>query len=646
MKRVALFSTVGLAFLAACTGEDVSAPQDIDGPQLAIFDGSQGACGSGEFCESVFLFPPIVPSPKNLPDEAFNPGALANIEIRSVPENISLSGSCGSPVAFPVIKTVSESEINVDLIGERFTHGYDSGLLVELGFYRFCWFLGPSSSTGDPNEQVLLAFRDIEIVEGGAKVPRNNARQPFYQVQQGKNIPLKWTVFFGLACDEGVDCGAGLLTGTGTVTTLSQTAGVQGTGGGSSAIVITQITCPTTGGLIKFADLDLVQYGNCYDVDVLAGAPLTDVVTGACVDLSSGPTLKVGQGELLALHHQITPPSTGVPAVWEALQNVPVGFLACGTLTGAVSSNPLFRFARSVKRTLLPWLAPEPLAARDGGLGGRGSAGSPVVWALQSEYFISAGNNQSAPVGSNVPIAPAVKVMDGGLPNHQPEAIASQPVQGVTIRWQVTDPTAGSPVTSVTDVNGVATFPNSWTLEFPNDNLLEVSAYGVGDAGCTPSADRLEADGYNTQPRPNCVLADHRMGTITIPRDATSATKGSEPLEFKATATISLAAEFLKVSNAVVLVGWNDPVQIRVTLLDGTPFDGATCTITGAFTNNGTNTDVTGTLSTKSENGGICTFDDLVPTKTGALHLEAEVFFDGADNTPMTESNRFNVKTK
>jgi len=140
----------------------------------------------------------------------------------------------------------------------------------------------------------------------------------------------------------------------------------------------------------------------------------------------------------------------------------------------------------------------------------------------------------------------------------------------------------------------------------------------------------------------------HTPAAVEYPVDAASVTDGSEQLLFEATATVVLSASFTQTPNAVVNQVISPPVLIKVTRSNGTPQPGAECTITDAVTNNGTNTDILGRgVPVTSDAQGICTFDSLTPTKTGALHFEATITLDGASNSPLViVSGKFNVKTK
>jgi Big-like domain-containing protein/leishmanolysin len=83
------------------------------------------------------------------------------------------------------------------------------------------------------------------------------------------------------------------------------------------------------------------------------------------------------------------------------------------------------------------------------------------------------GNGQSAPAGANVPVAPAVKVLDA----------SDAPVPGVQVRFEVTR--GGGTIVGglkLTNADGVAA-PDSWTLGPSGINTLNVTVDGQTVAG-------------------------------------------------------------------------------------------------------------------------------------------------------------------
>jgi len=136
---------------------------------------------------------------------------------------------------------------------------------------------------------------------------------------------------------------------------------------------------------------------------------------------------------------------------------------------------------KSAGGKLLSILGPTPLNARRVDEGGGGQTGdiSDFQFALPTKVAIDAGDGQSGPVGSALPVPPRVKLTDLG----------GEPVKGATIKFQG-DGVAATSLT--TDATGLLSIP--WTL--PNWGLNSLTASGRGIGGNDNNGPRCGVDPF------------------------------------------------------------------------------------------------------------------------------------------------------
>ena len=632
MKRYVLLSVAALAFLSC---QDANKPVGTApaAPLFAIYDGANG-CEAGDPCEHFYLLPPIVRNPRY--SGKFNPYLRPSIQIFATPElsQASLPDLSCEFLAMDREPIASFDNLTADPDGELYAASWQTGVdnnVSDDTVHRGCWFLA----------ETVTGFRDFLPQSNKDDLPRHPERAPEYAFENGSTVPLKARYEFGVLCDEDAgDCGEGVLTADGgLVVTERAYAGIQATTtSGDVTIIVQEVACPTDpNGKVKHADLDLSQYGPCYDIDTYPSgqqATLSDAVSGVCLDISSGYPLKPEQDDLLQLHHKRSDGS------WEALATAAAPFLACEGAVGAASSNPVVRFAKAGARVLVPFLFPSPLHARHLGLGGRGQTSeSPLVWALPAQMeIVEETNNQAAPVGEAVLNAPAVRVLDAGFPQHVPP-IPQQPVEGVTVRFSVISPYGSDVVPDyledgikvTTDEFGIARV-DSWTMGLPNPNLLEAAGYGIGAIGLTG------------------VFSEHGQpdeDVVIILPDGASITGGSAPLVFTGTGVVTLLPQFLTWEHGTLYDGQliAPAVQVLVTAEDGsTPIPGVSVTLQ-AYNNNGTPAELSGGESILTGPDGVATFDNLILNSPGAYRWEATAYLEGADpETVVIESGKFHIK--
>ena len=545
MKRLMMLCfTATTAFLVAC--QDARLPGEPEGPNFAVRDGAHPfdaednpvGCkvGEDEPCEHFFFLPPLVPTPVTSGD--FNQFLTPTVIVSEIPFGVDLNtdGTCVFEQT-PVVVAFEGSEISVDAEKEQYSVGFQTGRfdLDTATVYRICVKITA------PDPDVELGFRDIQPDDSGADIPRNPEQLPILQFNNGSNLPIKFRIEAGLFCDNDDDCGEASL-GPGGVTFTTNT-GNAGLGIPEDAVVddviviLERVPCPMTDGRVTFLPIDLPQFPFCYNMTT--DPPLPEggfefpAVAGVCLDLDSETLaiLKEGQEEELQIHHLRN------DGIVEALPNVAAPFLPCDDSFVAASSNPIVQFARrgwrAVRRHMSPWFMPEPALARsDFGFGGDEFDGeSPLVWALPAQFAIVSGTETGVgAVGSERIPPPEVVVTD----------VNGVAVQGATVAWKITQPTAGTlgsldetgstvpkcgagavedcfpsgffdGVRLVTDMNGKASI--GWTL---GDNPNTLQAFGRG-IGCL-SADEcgfLE-NGFSVTPGEPPTLTQISTGPFAI----------------------------------------------------------------------------------------------------------------------------------
>ena len=135
-----------------------------------------------------------------------------------------------------------------------------------------------------------------------------------------------------------------------------------------------------------------------------------------------------------------------------------------GWTVGAVGGNSLFATLSGVAGSPLIFIATATSSAPPPAPGPPPPPQNPPA-----AIAIFAGDGQTAPPGTAVPVRPAVKVTDA----------AGKPVSGVTVTFSERSGSGTlTGATPVSDVNGIATLGN-WTLGLPGGNSLFASVAGV-----------------------------------------------------------------------------------------------------------------------------------------------------------------------
>jgi hypothetical protein len=260
---------------------------------------------------------------------------------------------------------------------------------------------------------------------------------------------------------------------------------------------------------------DNPQSAECYEFTATPDVPFNFPATlGECIDPGF---VKAGQEGEIRLGAQDVDPGTGMIRVvtLPPVSGSELGFLSCPPLVASVESpSGMFQYAQhgwqQLKGGLTALLAPTPLQADatalalSSGVGGKKGSLSDVAAILPSQMTKFAGDGQTAGVGTDVPVDPAVLVTNA----------TGATVLGARVIFQVT---AGggsvTPDTVYSDINGIAVV-DSWTLGNPGLNVLEASGKGIADP-----ADPGES--WNGGPfADDLVVVDHATGRLQFTADA------------------------------------------------------------------------------------------------------------------------------
>ncbi len=213
----------------------------------------------------------------------------------------------------------------------------------------------------------------------------------------------------------------------------------------------------------------LIQSEGCWEYNRFpAGDFNVDVEVAVCVEVAAAfdPLF-----DLFRLHKFA--PGQGVEVLVVSPGDIGV---ECATFTALNSpgSNGLRHFASALTGRLAALLGPQPLFAsalisRPKRLSGTGTSFTDFGGAIPVDVAISAGNNQTAGVGTAVPIDPTVHVTDS----------TGADLEGVAIIWLPQDGSV-SQDTVLTDSDGLASV--IWTLGVEGTNTLIATTAAQGDS--------------------------------------------------------------------------------------------------------------------------------------------------------------------
>ena len=462
MKRLSLLNALLLLALAC---QDLATPP-VDGPNLDLSDGASLFPGNPDF----FFLPPAVPDPSNHPNfdaSEFNPNLMPRVEICEMRSN---GWGCvkvnGQPLFVARFGPGEPLPVSLQPNSELYVASWDTDdpILEPSKVYRIAVFIG-----------------DAFLGEGDVKFYRNQMelqaidQTEFIPVAFESTLPINFRIENGALCPPGVTrCASGtVMANEGGSVQLNDGTGVNVPGqggsfpGGINEVTVTVQPCQT------FSDLpiDLPTFSECIDITatpVLQGPLSIPAIVFVC-DVLTG--LSPAQEDLVTVH-RLDDQSGQLTALPHALGNCPGEQLAVEQPRG------ITKLARAIWRAVGGPLAtvttPETLNAAavrlDRGRGGSSPGFSSFQFALPAKMEILEGDGQSAPAGSAVPTAPAVKITD----------LNGDPVDDVRLSVEVL--TGGGtvvPMTIFSGDDGVARV-QSWTLgQIPGANSMRMVGRGL-----------------------------------------------------------------------------------------------------------------------------------------------------------------------
>jgi len=484
MKRLIVSACLAAAVLG-CTREEPVPLAPGNGPSFAISDGSSG--GNLHF----FFLPPLVKQPSF--SGTFNPNLLPSVEICHLTTD---------PTCQNFVQRFAGSDIQV---GSSYQVNWNTSpsVLTSGDIYRVRVILGSTPSgtaSACPATSVSgfpasgpgckeFGFLDTKPVATPQEVPGTQI-PGLYVFLNGSNNPVKFRIEKGALCaPDAKDCGEGSASNgggtiSGTYSSLVIPPGSISQTFGSVTVVLQKVPC-TASGRVSFIPVDLPQFQGCYHFTTYPANVTFDAsyIVGMCLLRPTG--LTNAQEDLMQIHKfEPTNPSAGVEALPEATATIDCTNF--GTITTA-SLNPIVNLARSIEGKVMNWLSPTVAFAAHLG-GGTGSKSlSDMVWAIPAQMAKSAGDNQTVPVGTAVPVPPKVRVTDASGNAVQGATVYFSPSSGST----VTLPTSALPCLSdasktcvPTDANGYAQVA-SWVVG-PPSGTYTLAASGVG-LGTSPT---------------------------------------------------------------------------------------------------------------------------------------------------------------
>ena len=475
IRRAIVFTS--LLALAGCKMTDSFKPKSAAPPSAPAFAISDGAHLSGN--PDFFFLPPMVPDPSGSPNfdaGAFNPNLKPTVKICQVNGMTEAAVNAGSPGADCKAGGYSLSgQASVQPADQLYQLDWkvpDSPVV----FYKIAVWIGFKR----------LGFADVETANDASSLRNVNTGQ-FVPLKDGRTLPIKFRIENRAVCDPPgpgpspctsatVDLAAG-----GTVqTTLPNSTGPSGItippqGGNSNPVTITIQTCPN----LNDRAIDLPTFGSC--VRITSDPPLPAAfnppgATAFICDLN----VPFGEGGVVLSHnqeHRITMhrlDGTGEGQTVKALPHTtgcPVGGVAASTSLGDFFHSLAHGQWKAAGAQAAALLGPTPLYAYrflDQGGGGLTDGLSDFQFALPAKMLKFAGDNQTAPPGTTLPVDPTVLVSDLG----------DEPVRGARVTFTTGDGSV-APAMFVTGIDGKA--HAAWTIRgTAGSNSLQASGRGIG----------------------------------------------------------------------------------------------------------------------------------------------------------------------
>ncbi len=495
-RRLAVSVLVVLA--AGCQGDVQNPATPGNAPSFVISDGAHGQVGNPDF----FFLPPLVPNPRHSPNwspDGFNAGLQPTVTVCALDlpstaqeSDVQFGTPCrsgGYAVSFPFVTSGNDGvRLHAPRNGDEDDDADDDG--DRGGHYHVKW-RAPTSSDAFYRVRVLvgttvLGFADVHSVTGGKDLKNVNTGE-FIARKDGQTAQIKFRIENRALCANpgGTDPCATAVVNLGTGGTVSVVTNPLDAPSGvgfppqntqTQPVTVTVQTCPDLNPRV----IDLPTYGGCLHVSTtpLLAQPLDPPATVFICDYPPDVSaLPHTQEERVTLHRLRSD---------NVVEAVPHGQADCtppvvgalGQLRGAVRSLVRGDWG-SAGEQLASLVGPTPLMALHRGGGGLVAGFSDFQFALPCKMQITAGDGQTVPAGSTLPVNPTVLVTDLG----------DEPCPGARVSFSGNG--SATPGTVVTAVDGLAS--TAWTIGTGSNQLI---ASGRGIAGANADGPRSIFDPF------------------------------------------------------------------------------------------------------------------------------------------------------
>ena len=463
-SRKTLSRLLGIAFAFAalsCTDRSTTTGPKVITPGSASRAISDGAHGGND---DIWFLPPMVASPVGQPGygDPFAPGLPVVIKVVDVSQsNKVLTGVTATTMSL----TDEQYQANWDTKNTT-----DNNPIGDT--YRVQVFIGSK----------LVAFADANLVSSGTQV--KNASGDVVTLPDGRTLPIKVRIEQGWNCQNNSTCVTQVVPATiptGTTVTVKTNDGsdyliLHGDGSGAwnnlNAPVI--VTIEDVSGQMSPANTPqgcaqgltrMVVDGHCIKITT---DPVITLTTSAVVCM----TLQSFQTDWKLLKYNVGETTT-------FLNDPPAGLCPGGSTTigsASRSSNPILRLASRLGNALRDLVTPRLAYAFDLGVGGTidpGTGFSFFAAGLPAQMVKDAGDNQTAPAGSVLRIAPQVTIL---TTHHQIDSVGGAIVTCTVTGGGGSLAAAVAPGRATEGPRGTYTCP-SWTLgSAAGTNTLKVTA--------------------------------------------------------------------------------------------------------------------------------------------------------------------------
>jgi len=456
-----LLITAAALLALSCGDRSATGPRNL-APGGATKDISDGA-HNGNI--DVWFLPPMVSNPSGKP--GYGDPFAANLPVEIVVRDWTSSGH-------PVIKDFPPNTVTMSLVDQFYTVNWDTKAttLDPTHTYRIEVVIG----THPP-----LAFADVDLVANGSEL-KNATTGEYIGLVDGRTLPVKVRIEQGWNCVNDASCVSQVVPATipaNTPVTVKTNDGkdwitFHGDANGSwnnlnqPVIVTVEDVSSQLGGTPAGCAQNFTRM----------------VVDGHCMKITTDPVITLTTSAIVCMT------LTSYQLDWKMLKfdaNEPAHFLGdpplgqCPTSGPTIGStnpsrNPIVRLAASLGNAVRRFVMPNIAYAFDAGVGGLMLAGDGFSFFAPGrpmQMNKTAGDGQTALVGTTLPVAPAVQIVT----THH----GSNPVGGAIVTCTVTGG-GGSlslPSGQATEgPTGTYTCPN-WTIgtsTAANANTLTVTA--------------------------------------------------------------------------------------------------------------------------------------------------------------------------